>query len=578
MVVRGVFLFITFWLPFQLFSQDVTVTAQMESEGVVNTALEGTITVTHNQNQPVDIESFRLDEKQIGVELVRQVQLSQFSDLVLSIYRFTLEPKEAGLHELPMVTVTVGNRTFRSVPTTYTVQDPIRANGAPSSKSERQLEPKPQPQPTKARTTIILNLENIIEGNTTLYPGQRLVVGYRFLYNFSFDLKKEQLPLLEATGFQKIGGTLTKEFKIEQLNHLEARQMIEAIKAGDYHFPAGEIVGRAYQMNRFGQKQTAPVDSTAKSKPVTLRVIPFPLQDQPSSFNGAIGQSFDFQVDLLSSDVLAVGDKMTLRIKISGSGQLETIPAPEVCCQPGFSGYFRVSDLPAVEKVTGTQKTFQIEMRPISDTLTEIPSLRFSYFNPETKSYTTLKSQPIPITLKPLKTQQMQKEKPPKQETSAQEQPENAAARPIEIRGNLRLSPQDLKPKRFGTWWTLLIIPFGVAMIFLQWQTKRFIEKQQAIVKQKNSQQIFEEAMDQPHKSSHFFYQIQHAFLLRLVERGEIDSETLAPYELKKEGPAGKVRALLREVDEKRFAGKKKELTPLFIEKIKSVFDEIAPK
>lgn len=565
-----------FFSQVPLFSQDVKVTAEIEKDSVEGKPLEGTITVTHDLNASIDITSFRLGNRPLEVEFVKEVRLSASSDIVISLYRFTLEPQKAGLHVLPEVSVTVGKRKYLSVQTGYAVEEMRTTPMSPP------LRRPPQRGVSPARTGIILKLENIIEGDTLLYPGQQMIVGYRFLYTYSVDLSKEELPLLQAEGFRKIGAKDTKEFKESGINHLEARQRIEAIKPGEYAFPSGVIEGRAYRIDSLGQKTFAPDISRAESQPLTIRVVPFPEKDKPSSFNGAIGTSLTFDVALLSSDDITVGDKIILLTKISGDGELSSMPMPEVCCQPGFSGFFRLSDLPPVEEVVGSTKTFKVEMRPLSATLKAIPSLEFSYFNPREKTYYSLKSKPIPLRVKPFKGEPTKEQKRilfDEKKKGLIEKADDEIVSPdsIEIEGNYPLKSSSLESKNLGTWWTLLVIPFGIGIIFLQIHMINFIEKQKSKVKTKTSADFFKEAMQQKPGTPSFFNLLQKAFLLRLVERGDIPSENISPDYLPTEYAPGKVRALMREIEEKRFAGLGGEFGEEFMVKIKKLFNEIKP-
>ncbi|MFQ5728974.1 MAG: hypothetical protein ACE5GN_01265, partial [Waddliaceae bacterium] len=227
-------------IPLHLFCQDVKVTSEIDEDGVIGMPLKGTITVTHDKSSEVEIDSFRLDKDPIEVEFLKEVQLSPDSTLIISIFNFTLEPQAAGLQILPEISVRVGGKEYRSIPRTYTVKDTA-----------------PPPVKSTSEDTVILRFETIIDGDTTLYPGQRLTVGYRFIFNYSLDLTKEEIPLLEGRGFRKIGGKEAKDYTQDSLNYLEATQVLEAIEPGEYTFKPGVIQGRAYRMNNLGQKEYA---------------------------------------------------------------------------------------------------------------------------------------------------------------------------------------------------------------------------------------------------------------------------------------------------------------------------------
>lgn len=561
----GVSILIFLAFPMALFCQEVKVAAEIEGKGTIGMPVNGTITVTHDQSLEVDIHSFRLGDKLIEVEFLKDVKLSPNITLIISIYNFSIEPQPPGLHILPEVSVTVGGKVYRSIPSTYEVDE----------------EEAPTQLPTGG-PSVMLRFETIVDGDTTIYPGQRINIGYRFIFNYSIDLTREEIPLLEAKGFRKIGGKETKEYTQANLNYLEITQMIEALEPGEYSFELGVIQGRAYRAGRFGQKEYARSESRAESSPVTIHVLPFPEQGKPPSFNGALGESLTFDLSLLTPDEVAVGDKSVLFIKITGKGELASLPMPEVCCQPGFSGFFRISDLPPIEELFGSTKTFKVEMRPLNDTIKEIPSLEFSYFNPKDKSYIALQSAPIPIKVTPLKTKLTIEQRRalfgpegiPKEELEeeAERMPRPEA---IEIEGSLPLTSSDLENKTFGTWWVLLIIPFGIGAVLLQIQMRRYVQKRKQMVKKKRSKDLFQEALQEKPGSSIFFHLLNQAFLLRLVERGDIASVEISLEKLPEKGATGKVRAFLRKIEEKRFSGKEEEFGEKFLQDARKLFKEL---
>lgn len=395
-------LFLCF-LPFLIFSQDVTITVSMEGE-------KGSISVTHDENVKINTESFRLEGKPLKVHFIKEVKISPNDPLVVSLYDFQKEEKKAGLYVLSEISVKVGDKIYKSIPTSYEIKDRFASK----------INQDPQ-------TQVILNLEPFVEGKEPFYPGQRLVVGYRYTFNLSFDLTTEKIPLLEGEGFKKIGDKEFKDFTKDALTTLIVTQLIEATKPGVYTFGPSEIRGRPYNMNALGKKEYFNREYSAKAPDITVRVVPFPDQNKPPSFYGAIGD-FKFDFSLVSRSDVYVGDRLIVLIKITGKGDMENLQMPHLCCQPGFSGFFKIGDLPSIE-LSGNKKTWSVELRPQWDEIKEIPSLEFSFFNPETKQYTVLKSQSIPITVKPWQGQES---------TEPLQIPVN-----IEIEGNYPLSKED---------------------------------------------------------------------------------------------------------------------------------------
>lgn len=544
-------------LCYSAFAQEVVVSSKVEGTAHLGMPVDGVITITHDRSVVVDTSSFLLGGDPFKVEFLKDVQIASNLPLVISIYNFTIEPQEVGLQELPKVSVTVGGKVYHSYSSTYQVEEAKEG-------------------PKGVRGSIVLKIEPLVVGDTPLYPGQRIEVGYRYIFNYSHELTREELPMLEAKGFSKLGGK-EAETKIEgKLIHYDVLQQVEAVEPGVYQFAPARIQGRAWKKERFGKKNYAKRESTAESAPITIEVLSFPEEGKPPSFNGAIGEDLSFSLELKTPSEVTVGDKMVLLITIKGNGELASLSAPEVCCQPGFSGFFRTSDLPPIEDLFGSTKTFTVEMRPLNDKITEIPSLEFSYFNPKEKKYVAIQSDPIPLKVSPM-TEPLKKEQHVQLFDQENENGQEADATPklIEIVGNFEIIDDDLRDQWFGTWWVLLIIPLGIGALLLQLNLRQYLEQQKGVVKSMTAKGIFDQAIKKGPKSPGFFAQIHEAFLLRLVEIHEINTGDISLSKLSTKGQVGKVRAFLEEVQAVRFDGKEEDFGPEWIVEAKALFKEL---
>ncbi|NTU42598.1 MAG: protein BatD [Nitrospirales bacterium] len=137
----------------------------------------------------------------------------------------------------------------------------------------------------------------------------------------------------------------------------------------------------------FGGQETREVD--LKSEETSLTIVPFPQKGKPSGFTGAVG-TFDFDVEAHPCEVLA-GDPVSLKITIRGKGSFNTVNCPEIQSGDGFRAY-----APQVFKEGGALICEQV-LLPLAETVKEIPSVGFSFFDPEKRSYRTLTRGPIAL-------------------------------------------------------------------------------------------------------------------------------------------------------------------------------------
>ncbi len=130
-----------------------------------------------------------------------------------------------------------------------------------------------------------------------------------------------------------------------------------------------------------------------------LMVRPIPEQGRPEFYAGAVGR-FDFGVTAKPTDV-RVGDPITLTIRISGAGRLDTLAPPPLAQLPALTADFKVPDEELAGVIENSTKVFTQSIRARSDRVRSIPAIPFAFFDPDAGAFRTARSKPIEITVKP---------------------------------------------------------------------------------------------------------------------------------------------------------------------------------
>jgi hypothetical protein len=159
-----------------------------------------------------------------------------------------------------------------------------------------------------------------------------------------------------------------------------------------------DLLGDPFMQNFFGA--TVAKDVTVSSPPEDLKVLALPTEGRPNDFSGAVG-SFKIASDL-SATTAAVGDPLTLRLHVTGTGNFDRVDTPMLEHVEQWKTYppkssFKESDAIGVKG----EKTFEqplIAAHPGPQTL---PDLTFSYFDPDTRRYETARTAPPPVTIAP---------------------------------------------------------------------------------------------------------------------------------------------------------------------------------
>jgi hypothetical protein len=136
------------------------------------------------------------------------------------------------------------------------------------------------------------------------------------------------------------------------------------------------------------------------SPPRTIRVLPLPEQGMPADFTGAVGQ-YSLAVTVSPTNV-AVGDPVTLTVRVAGKGLLDNIKLPPLDHWRNFRVYpptsqVEISDSLGIEGA----KVFQQVVVPESLEVSAVPGLAFSYFDPATRTYQTLHHPDTPLVVRP---------------------------------------------------------------------------------------------------------------------------------------------------------------------------------
>jgi hypothetical protein len=156
--------------------------------------------------------------------------------------------------------------------------------------------------------------------------------------------------------------------------------------------------GDPFWQNLFGA--TVPKDIDVKSPAQELTVRELPAQGRPADFHGAIG-TFSIASDV-SPTKADVGDPLTLRMRVTGSGNFDRVDSTMLDHLDQWKTYppkssFNTSDPIAL----GGMKTFEQPVIASKPGVQELPGLAFSYFDPNTRHYETARSAPLSVSISP---------------------------------------------------------------------------------------------------------------------------------------------------------------------------------
>ncbi|WP_285055737.1 BatD family protein [Pedobacter ginsengisoli] len=252
-----------------------------------------------------------------------------------------------------------------------------------------------------------------VANKTNVYQGEQISVSYKLYANINIvDNMPDKLP--------DFNGFWSQEIK---RNNQNVEWTVEEYKGQRYHvavlkevilFPErfGKLILDPLGMT-FVVRQTTPsndpieqffgggsyedVKYKIKSLPVTIHVKPLPDAGKPAGFQGAVG-NFSIGATLDKSAIRA-NEALNYTVKITGSGNLKLLRAPELNLAPDIEKYDpKVTDqiTESLNGVSGSRE-YSYLLIPRHEGNYTIDALKFSYFNPATGRYVTLSTGPFPV-------------------------------------------------------------------------------------------------------------------------------------------------------------------------------------
>jgi hypothetical protein len=139
------------------------------------------------------------------------------------------------------------------------------------------------------------------------------------------------------------------------------------------------------------------VRRSVSSKPITIDVMPFPEENRPANFSGLSGQ-FRLSANVDKQDV-KTNEAITLKVAISGDGNIRTIPKPVVQLPADFEQYEpKINEsIQRQGDVVSGGKTFEYVLVPRFPGQQRIRPIQFSYFDASARQFRILSTPEIAI-------------------------------------------------------------------------------------------------------------------------------------------------------------------------------------
>ena len=144
-------------------------------------------------------------------------------------------------------------------------------------------------------------------------------------------------------------------------------------------------------------------DITVASAPTSFTVLALPTTNRPTDFSGAVG-SFSIASDV-SDDKAVAGDPVTLRLRVSGSGNFDRVATPMLHDVEHWKTYTPTAQFKAQDDIGYRgEKIFEQPVIATQSGTQSLPPLTFSWFDPTDGHYVVARTSPLSVAITPSPT------------------------------------------------------------------------------------------------------------------------------------------------------------------------------
>lgn len=321
-------------------------------------------------------------------------------------YTYMVVATEEGTVDLDGATILVKGDQYTSNKLSIRVlpQDQTGQGSSSGPQQSTQGRSGSQPQAQAAQGNELFMVATV--DKTTLYEQEAVLLTYKVYVSPDVNLRNlsNKMPDIKNCHVQEVD--LPREKQL-QLEHYNGRNYYAVVWNQYVLFPqhSGEIEIPAIDFEAIVAERVTSNDifdifngghmvesrQTVTSRKINLNVKPLP-QGKTDAFYGGVGD-FSLSSTISSTDVTA-NDAVTIRVILSGTGNLKLIKTPEFKFPQDFDIYDpKVENKYSLKNGRQTgNKIFEYLVIPRHAGEYTIPALEFQYFDPKSETYKTLRT------------------------------------------------------------------------------------------------------------------------------------------------------------------------------------------
>lgn len=323
-------------------------------------------------------------------------------------YTYILRANQEGDFTIPAATAIIDGEEHQSNSVQIKV---LKATSSQPSQSGGQA-PRMRTQSAGAQITANDLFIKVSVSKKQVYEQEAVLLTYKVYSLVNLSQLSGGIPELEGFHVQEIDLPQQKSFTMEEYNGKNygvvvwRQYVLFPQKSGKLKIPKVDFDALVVQHNRNidpfeaffnGGSSIVEVNKKITAPELTLDIQPLPETTQ--LFSGAVGQ-FRIKSDISTTDLKA-NEALTLKIIVSGTGNMKLMKTPTVNFPTDFETYdAKISDKTKITKDGAVgEKLFEYIAVPRHPGIYSIPPVEFCYFDTKEKTYKTLKTESFSVNI-----------------------------------------------------------------------------------------------------------------------------------------------------------------------------------
>ena len=319
-------------------------------------------------------------------------------------FTYILVAEKEGEFTLPGATVSVDGNEITSNKVTVKVLPQDKANAARQSASQGS---RGQRQPGNTSVDIATNdlFMTATLNKTNVVEQEAVLLTFKVYSAVNLTALNGKIPDLKGFQIQEVELPPEKEWQLEHYNGRNYRTILWQQyvlfpqQSGEIEIPSATFEGVVAQQVRpidpfdfFGGSNYVEVKKELRTPRLKLNVQKLP-SGKPEGFSGAVG-SFKISSSVSATELKA-NEAVTLRLVISGTGNMKLIKTPEAEFPEDFEVYDPKVDNKFSLRTNGFSGNKVIEYLAIPRFGGDytLPSIKFSYYDIASKQYKTIETE-----------------------------------------------------------------------------------------------------------------------------------------------------------------------------------------